>query len=169
MRKPIRSAPALLAPSIVAATASKGRLKSACRNTLRLILLDTQTVRKVPEATLQSIWSALVRVRHKSVVSDCHSRCQCPHHSVVHRENVQSLFQMQRAERQTQVAVSLVRKSAVIGFFQQGDVNKLSIGRLRCLACAGAPAPPGWNAHSARVFGVVQSCDGIVPIQFCHA
>jgi hypothetical protein len=51
--------------------------------------------------------------QHPSV--DCHSRWQCAHHSVVHRKNVQSLFQMQRAERQTQVAVSPLRQSLVSG------------------------------------------------------
>jgi len=46
--------------------------------------------------------------------SSRHSWWQCADHSVVHRKNVQPVFQMQRAECQTPVAVSLVRESAVI-------------------------------------------------------
>src|SRR5512145_1855398 len=34
-----------------------------------------------------------------------------------------------------------------------GAVNKLKVGFFRQEACAGAPAPPGWNVRSARVFG----------------
>jgi hypothetical protein len=32
-------------------------------------------------------------------------------------------------------------------------VKKLTIGSFRQEACAGAPAPPRWNARTARVFG----------------
>ena len=53
-------------------------------------------------------------IASQPVVSDCNSGWQCAHHSVVHTKNVQPLFQMQRAERQTQVGVSFVRKSSVI-------------------------------------------------------
>ena len=35
----------------------------------------------------------------------------------------------------------------------KGAVKKLKIGSFRQEACAGAPAPPRWNARSARVFG----------------
>ena len=45
--------------------------------------------------------------------SSRHSWWQCAHHAVVYRKNVQPLLQMQRAERQTQVGVPLVRKPAV--------------------------------------------------------
>jgi hypothetical protein len=36
---------------------------------------------------------------------------------------------------------------------RRGAVKKLKIGCCRQEACAGAPAPPRWNARSARVFG----------------
>jgi hypothetical protein len=36
---------------------------------------------------------------------------------------------------------------------QGGAVKELKIGCFRQEACAGAPAPPRWNARSARVFG----------------
>jgi hypothetical protein len=50
-------------------------------------------------------------------------------------------------------------------------VKKFKIGSLGPEACAGAPAPPRWNARSARVFACeFRTLKGrILTVQFFHS